>query len=704
MIRFAVPSNTPALIALAAGIGFACPGLALGAEMAEAPSIVVTGQHDGYKTDGADATKTGTPLLDTPQSVTTLSRAQLDDQGVEQLNDALRYVPGVTLGQGEGHRDQIVLRGQSTTADFYLDGLRDDAQYYRPLYNTERVEVLKGANALLFGRGGGGGVINRVSKTPQFDAAAAVMSGGIDSFGAWSLSGDANQPLGTQAALRLNATYEAFKNHRDVYDGHFIGIAPTAGLKLGEATTLVLAYEYAEDRRVTDRGVPSLGGVPIRGFDQTFFGDPLLNRSEVTAHIARARIEHELSDSLSVNLTGAYATYDKFYGNALPSGATATTVTLTGYNNGIQRSNWIGQGNLVWKVATGSLRHTLLLGFEAADQDTANIRSDARFAALVGDPTASTTVPLARRITLPAISFTAPVNNSTSHVRALSAYVQDQIELGAYLQIVAGVRYDDFRISSVNLVNGFAGARADGKWSPRLGLIIKPQANISLYASYAKSFLPQAGDQFTVLAANTASLAPEEFRNLEVGVKWDLTKSLSFTSAVFQIDRSNSRVADPAISGLFLLGGKSRVRGFEAALSGKILPEWQLTLGYAHQEGEIRSPIASGSATIPAGRKLDKLPRDQFSAWTRYDVTPKLGLGLGLVHQASQFATISNAVRLPAFTRVDAAVFYDVSDHFALQINVENLTDTPYYPTAHTDNNISTGEPINARITARVKF
>ena len=163
-------------------------------------------------------------------------------------------------------------------------------------------------------------------------------------------------------------------------------------------------------------------------------------------------------------------------------------------------------------------------------------------------------------------------------------------------------------------------------------------------------------------------------------------------------------MADPAISGLFLLGGKSRVRGFEAALSGKILPEWQITLGYAHQEGEIRSPIASGTATIPAGRKIDKLPRDQFSAWTRYEVTPKLGLGLGLVHQASQFATISNAVRLPAFTRVDAAAFYDLSDNFTVQLNVENLTDTKYYPTAHTDNNISTGEPINARITARVKF
>jgi catecholate siderophore receptor len=702
MIRSMQSRNVASLLAIAIGIG--SPGLAWGEELVEAPSITVIGEHSDYHADDADATKTGTPLLDTPQSVTTLSRAQLDDQGVEQLNDALRYVPGVTLGQGEGHRDQIVLRGQSTTADFYLDGLRDDAQYYRPLYNTERVEVLKGANALLFGRGGGGGVINRESKEPNLDRAQSTVAGGVDSFGAWSLSGDFNQPFSAGAALRLNATYETFANHRDVYDGHFIGLAPTLKASLSERTTLVLAYEYVEDRRITDRGVPSLGGVPIAGFDQTFFGDPVINHSEVTAHIARTRIEHEFSDSLSANFTGSYATTDKFYGNVLPSAATATTVTLTGYNNGIQRSNWIGQSNLVWKGATGPLRHTLLLGFEAADQDTANIRSDARFAAPAGSPTASTTVPLARRLTLPAVSFTAPTNNSTSHVRALSAYIQDQIELGEHLQIIGGVRYDDFRISSINLVNGFAGQRQDGKWSPRLGLILKPQPNISIYASYAKSFLPQAGDQFTVLAANTASLAPEEFRNLEAGVKWDLGGSLSFTSAVFQIDRSNTRVPDPAISGFFLQGGKSRVRGFEAALSGKILPEWQLTIGYAHQQGEIRAPIASGTTTIPAGRKLDKLPRDQITAWTRYDLTPKLGLGLGLVHQARQFATISNEVRLPGFTRLDAALYYDLSDRLALQLNVENLTDAHYFPTAHTDNNISTGEPINARITVRVKF
>jgi len=665
--------------------------------------IVVDGhREEGYRSDESSAIKTGTPLLDTPQSITTLSREQLDDQAVEQLNDALRYVPGVTLGQGEGHRDQIVIRGQSSTADFYLDGIRDDAQYYRPLYNTERVEILKGANALLFGRGGGGGVINRVSKAPRFDATEARVSASMDSFTAWSLSSDVNLPLGQALALRLNSIYEDFANHRPAIGGHFFGVAPTVGVKLGESTTLTAAYEYAEDRRVTERGIPAAPGgtiaapaSPITGFDKTFFGDPAINQSEVTAHVARMRLDHEFSESLSFNASAQFATYDKYYGNVLPGAVNAarTTVALSGYRSSNGRDNWIGQANLVWKGATGPLRHTLLAGFEAGDQHSTSSRDDARFAGA-----SSVSVPLALRITVPTTTF---VNTSAglSDVRTLSGYVQDQIELGEHIQLIAGARYDEFRITATNLLGGAVTSRSDGKWSPRLGLVIKPQANLSLYASYAKSFLPQTGDQFNTLAANLQTLAPEEFRNLEAGVKWDFAPQLSFTAAVFQLDRTNTRANDP-LTGNVVLTGSNRVKGFEAALAGQITPAWQATLGYNHQTGEIRTTTTAA----PAGRKLDKLPEDQFSAWTRYNFAGGIGVALGVVHQSSQFATISNAVRLPAFTRVDAALFFDVTERLAVQLNVENLTDVTYYPSAHTDNNIATGEPINARLTVKLKF
>ncbi|MEY4473673.1 MAG: hypothetical protein RL671_1977 [Pseudomonadota bacterium] len=668
------------------------------ADAADAPAIIVYGVPDGYDIEKTrSATKTETPLIDVPQTVTVLSREQLDDQGVESLNDALRYVPGVVLGQGEGHRDQITLRGQSTTADFFLDGLRDDAQYYRSLYNIDRVEVLKGANALIFGRGGGGGVINRVSKAPEFNKTRTDFAAGLDSFGGWSLAADLDQPLGESFAARFNATYEDFANHRDGYDGHFVGVAPTLGWRLGEATRMVLGYEYADDQRVTDRGVPSFAGAPLRGYDDTFFGSPTANHSAVTAHIARARLDHDFSDALSVNLTGQYAHYDKYYGNVYArSAATATTVELEGYNSDTIRENWIVQGNMVWKGETGGIGHQILLGFEASDQLTDAKRSEATFGPAANS---RTTVALAQRLTLPTVTFGASSRSSLSKVRALSAYVQDQLDLGDLIKVVLGLRYDDFRITSTNRANGFAAARSDGKWSPRAGLIIKPRENVSLYASYAKSFLPQSGDQFTVLDATTASLAPEEFRNLEAGVKWDLTERLAFTAAIFQIDRTNTRANDP-VTGLVVQTGQSRTKGFELAMVGQVTKGLQVTLGYALEDGEI----VSTTTAAPAGRTLAQLPRHQFSAWGRYDFTDRLGVAIGAVRQSEQFATISNAVRLPGFTRIDAALFYKVSDTVQLQFNVENLANTDYFPSAHTDNNISTGAPLNARLGAKIRF
>ncbi len=689
----------PALSALAAAL--LVPQAALADEdeyFDDSAPIVVTGERD----HGVDlsATKTPTPLLDTPQSVVALDRKRLDDQGVEQLGDALRYVPGVTLGQGEGHRDQIIIRGQASTADFFLDGLRDDAQYYRPLFNTQQVEVLKGANALLFGRGGGGGVVNRVSKTADPSRPGGELAGALDSFGAWSLAGDATLPLSARAALRLNATYEEFANDRDAFGGHFIGLAPTLRLEPGDRTRIDLSYEYDSDERVIDRGIPSRGGVPIAGYDRTFFGSPTLNHGKVDAHIARARVSHELADGLTFDVTGQFASYDKYYANVLPASANASTVSLSGYDTASGRSNWIGQANLVWKGRTGPIGHTLLAGIEASTQTSTALRRNVLFAGSGGGTTTTTTVALAPVLTLPALSWSAPASSSRSTVDSRSIYVQDQVELAPWLQVIAGLRHDHFAIDAINRLNSAVTGRGDSKWSPRFGLVVKPQANLSLYASYARSFLPQSGDQFSTLDPSYQSLEPEAFRNLELGAQWDIRPHLSLTLAAFQVDRTNTRVADPANPGFWVLTGASRVKGLEAALAGRITPQWQISLGYTWQEGKIRS----ATSAAPAGRQLDKLPHHQASAWTRYDLTGRFGLGLGVVHQSGQYATISNAVWLPAFTRIDAAAYFDVSDRFSLQLNVENLADTRYYASAHTDNNIQPGDPINVRLSARVKF
>lgn len=660
--------------------------------------IIVTGHADSYRADTASGVRAPTPLLDVPQSVTVLTREQLDDQGVTQLGDALRYVPGVVLAQGEGNRDQIVLRGQNTTADFYLNGLRDDTQYYRSLYNIAQVEVLRGANALLFGRGGGGGVINRVRKTPSLAGLAVGANAAVGTFGDFALAADLNAPLSQTVGMRLNGTYEEFNNHRQDYHGRFIGVNPTLAFAPSADTRIDLSYNYDDDRRIADRGVPSLGGLPLEGFRDTFFGREDANVSAVQAHIVEARLTQTLAESLTLTVAGQYSHTDKYYDNIFPTGAVdpvARTVALSAYDSTVLRKSWIGQANLTWQGRTGPIGHTVIAGIEWADQDTAAARSEGIFPG----GAASAVVALAERLAVPAITFGAPSRSTQTRVETFSAYIQDQIELAPFLQIVGGVRYDSFRINADNLLASTSAARTDRRWSPRAGVIVKPKANVSLYGSYTKSFLPQSGDQFNALDAVQATLAPEEFRNLEVGAKWDVTPAFALTAAAYRLDRENSRFNDP-VTGLPVLSGKTRTRGIELSATGKILPHWQVSLGYALQDGKVRS----STTAAPAGRALALIPESQLSLWTRYDVTPKLGFGLGVTHQSSVFATVSNAVTLPAWTRVDTAVFYNVSKAVSVQINVNNLLNDQYFPTAHTDNNISTAQPRSARLAVRMAF
>lgn len=668
------------------------------AESADRRPIVVTGQVDSYRSDSAAGLKAPTPLLDVPQSVTVLSREQLDDQGVTQLGDALRYVPGVVIAQGEGNRDQVVLRGQNTTADFFLNGLRDDTQYYRSLYNIDHVEVLRGANALLFGRGGGGGVINRVRKAPSLSGQSLDASAAVGTFGDFALAADLNAQLSQTIGARLNGTYEEFDNHRQDFHGRFIGVNPTLAYAPSADTRIDLSYNYDDDRRTADRGVPSLGGKPLEGYRDTFFGRKDTNVAAVKAHIVEARLTQQLAQNLTLTVAGQYSHTDKYYANIFAGAAVnpaTNTVSLSAYNSKVRRESWIGQANLTWQGKTGGIGHTVIAGIEGGDQATDAARQEGIFP---GNK-ASATVALAERLDIPAITFGAPSRSTHAKVTTFSAYVQDQIELAPFLQIVGGVRYDSFKIRADNLLNSTSAGRTDNKWSPRAGVIVKPRANLSLYGSYTKSFLPQSGDQFSALDATQATLAPEEFRNLEVGAKWDVTHALALTAAAYRLDRENSRFNDP-VTGLPQLSGKTRTRGIELSATGRILPQWQVSLGYALQDGKVRS----STTAAPAGRALALLPESQISLWTRYDVNAKLGLGLGVTHQSSAYTTVSNTVTLPAWTRVDTAVFYKLSKAVSVQLNINNLLNEQYFPTAHTDNNISTAQPRSARLSVRMGF
>ena len=678
--------------------------------------IIVTGEKEGYVAISSAGLKTDTPLLDTPQTVSVVTREQLDDQALQDIGDILRYTPGASIGQGEGNRDQITIRGQNTTADFFVDGIRDDVQYFRPLYNIERVEIHKGPNAMIFGRGGGGGIINRVTKSPIADSQFGETSASVDSFGAFYLSGDLNLPIGDTAAFRINGLYEEFDSHREFFDGRRFAVNPTLGAELDDNNRILLSYEYVDDNRAVDRGNPAelraAGNAcsftnpcgPLSGFRDTLFGQPGTNRTTLQAHIIKLRVEHDFSDELNFSSTTQYGDYDKLYRNIYPVDARSNdirlapvvnSVTLDGYVDTTDRENFITQGNLLWTGETGALGHSLLLGYEIGQQQSANARRDILFAASNDD---QIVVPLTDPIAVPAFTFPAFSRSTMSDLKFLSLYVQDQISIGDHFEIIGGVRFDRFDLDVNDIQNSRLLSRTDEKFSPRFGAIYKPQDNISIYASYAKSFLPRSGDQFLTLTPGNANLAPETFENYEIGAKWDLTPALSLTAALFRLDRDDQAILLDNQGNTTLSG--SRTEGVEFQLVGKLTEAWQINAGYSYLDGQQRNAVTVAGRDL----RLFQVPEHMISLWTKYDFTEQFAGGIGVTHQSSQFATNDNTVRIPAFTRVDAALYYNVSEQVQVQLNVENLFDETYYPAVHNNDNISTGEPLNARLTVKFGF
>ena len=239
--------------------------------------------------DQVAALKTPVAVINVPQTVSIFTDEDIKRQGFRQLGDIVRYTPGVNTSQGEGHRDAVVFRGVRSTADFFQDGLRDDVQYYRSLYNVEQVEILRGPNALLFGRGGTGGIINRVSKKALIGEDFRNLDLGTDTFGAFDLAADVNLSTGTNSALRLNLHTDSLANHRDFYEGERFGINPTVRVVLDDQTTVDLSYEYADHERFIDRGIPTLNGVPAEGLKDIVFGEEGVNIQTLEASIFRRK-------------------------------------------------------------------------------------------------------------------------------------------------------------------------------------------------------------------------------------------------------------------------------------------------------------------------------------------------------------------------------------------------------------------------------
>ena len=679
------------------------------AENADPDVITVIGRV--LYSDQINALKTPTPIRDVPQSLTLVTGEQIQSRGFDSISDIIDYTPGVNTSQGEGHRDAVVFRGVRSTADFYIDGVRDDVQYYRPLYNLEQVEILRGPNALLFGRGGTGGIVNRVTKKGIVDRSFTEIYGGVDSFGGYNLWMDTNIGSGGAAAFRVNAMYESLENHRDFYDGERIGFNPTARFSISERTKLDLSYEYIDHERFIDRGIPTgADGRPVEAFEDIVFADPEENLATLEAHLLRATLQHDFNANLRGNFSAFYGDYDKFYGNVYVSGYdeinSPDVVTLDGYIDVTERQNLILSGNLIGQFITGEIEHTLITGVELIDTASDQFRFNAFWDTTQDDNEIfEITRPLRLRDNrgvnasgMPTFNdYTADLNDDTRvDINVFSAYIQNEIQLTDWVDVIVGARFDSFDIDVFNVVADDRRSRKDEEVSPRLGVIYKPFEEISLYASYSESFLPRSGEQFANINGTANQLDPNTYSNLEAGIKWDFVQGLSLTAALFEIEQSSPQVADNNPETLDVID--SQISGFEAQLQGWVAERWYVSAGYSYLDGEQVDRFGD------TGLRPRELPEHTFSIWNNVEITDRFGIGMGLTYQDESFINNSNTAVLPSYTRVDAAAYYNVSERLRLQLNVENLTDELYFPNAHATHQASVGAPLNARVTARYRF
>jgi len=384
------------------------------------------------------AMKVMTPLRDVPQAVTVIGRQLIADQLMQSVGDTLRYVPGISIHQGENNRDQAIIRGNNSSADFFLDGVRDDVQYYRDLYNLDRIEAIKGPNATMFGRGGGGGVINRVTKEAGF-MPIQELSMHAGSYSDRRIAGDVNRGLSDGVAFRLNGMYENDGSFRNSVTLERYGLNPTLTLVPNAKTKLTIGYENLYDHRVSDRGISSYRGLPLDVDPSTVYGNPAVGWVNARVNLASFAFDRQAGALRIRNRTLAGA-YDRGYQNYVP-GAVSTdgsTLSIAAYNNATNRTNVFNQTDVTFPVLVGGITHTLAAGVEFGAQSTDNFRNTGFF----NNSATSIAVPVTTTSIATPITFRQNATDADNHIRAnvAAAYAQDQVQLSKAVRVIAGLR------------------------------------------------------------------------------------------------------------------------------------------------------------------------------------------------------------------------------------------------------------------------
>jgi catecholate siderophore receptor len=667
-------------------------------------TITVFGKERDYKADTPTISKLTEPLVDTPQSITTVTGQLIEDRGAQTLNDVLRNVPGISLGAGEfsWQGTTLTLRGFNARNDIYLDGMRDFGSYYRDPFNLDQVQVLEGASSILFGRGSTGGVVNQVSKQPTMNRfMAGTLSFGTDE--TKRITADINQPLpdlGEGVAARLNVMgHESMQAGRAIGENQRYGVAPSLAFGMGTPTRLTLSYFHQTQDDTPDYGIPWFAGRPAPVPRNNYYGF----RSDylhTDADIVTARLEHDFSDAIRVSSQLRYADYRRDFRISEPIVPTTFTPGTPLSSITVSRNEWIGnsqekmlqdQTDATLKFATGPLEHTLVTGFEVGSES-----SDPVFENSLNTPTTTLLNPNENQV------FTGqPCLRLRSNTDATSfaAYVIDTIKIGEQWELTGGWRWDHFDSTFSGTyytvppapLNQFLKSNTANELdqipSYRGAVIYKPTPDSSVYFTYGTSFNPSAEmlTQITSgrgLGTGYEGLAPEKNRNFELGTKWDLLNhELALTAALFREEKTNARVPDPNNSGFFILGGKQRVDGVDLEAVGRITDTWQIHAGYTYLHS-VQQESTPGAAAV--GSVLANVPKHSATVWSEYRLPFGLELGGGINYMSSRVAQNTPPIETaPGYVTFDAMAKYPLTEQVVLQVNFYNLTDRYYYDQLH---------------------
>lgn len=662
------------------------------------------GSVSGYRaTRSATATKTDTPLRDSPQTINVVPRQVIGDQQDLRLTDAVTNASNVQPGSTvQGRSQNYLIRGFSTQV-FAVDGvlLNPAINFYpveRDLANAERVEIIKGPASVLYGRGDPGGVINIVTRRPTLEPSGelTVLGGG---FGLRRVQGSVSSALMASDTLAGRISFAAqedptFRNFGDNANSRTF-VAPAFSWTPSPDTRVYLNSEFTSQHSQYDEGLIAYRGrVPLDNISR-FYGTPW-SRYYGEINSTTLRVEHDVNENLTLRqvVNGQWGRFDVFASRATAVNAAGTSVTR---RESVVDSTFAAvdtQSEAVLKFDTVGFAHTALLGFEYSNgyRHPYSQQSPAG-----GFPSVSFLNPVfgARPVGL---IFQADLKQKLD---LYGFYLQDQIALTQQLQLVLGARFDTGTQYYFNrLPNSRAIPPEQDLFgaSPRVGLIYRPLEPLTFYASYATSFAPQ-----TASFLNLANPPPETGEQVEVGTRIDILPTLTLSGAAFRIVRDNVSATDPANSGFSIITGQQRSQGFEADLAGEILPGWSVIGGIGFLDAQI-----TRDKVYAVGNRLVGVPTFSSSIWTTYEVREGwlrgLGVGAGVTYVGQRFGDLNNSFTVGSYARVDAAAWYDFDEHWRLSINLRNLTDARYIEQPTNAFNNTPGAPftILAAIRARL--